>query len=81
MEKKGIKILAFGRITEIVGGNEFYVSSDFSMSNDLKDWLLERFPDLGRVQFLMSVNRKIINENTMINPSCELALLPPFSGG
>lgn len=83
MEKnqQKIKVLIFGRITEIVGGNELEIPLSLNTTNDLKNWLLEEFPSLQKIQFLISVNRKITNENTMINPTCELALLPPFSGG
>jgi molybdopterin converting factor subunit 1 len=49
----------------------------------LRSRILEIYPSLVSLnnQFVLAVNHKIVTEDTMINHSDEIALLPPVSGG
>jgi len=50
-------------------------------SNELIKNLEEQFPALVKMKYSIAVNKKVIQENTIINERDTIALLPPFSGG
>jgi len=75
-----IKIHTFGIIAEIVGKQEVLLESAFDLE-DLKKQLLERYPTIRDLDFLIAINKKIITENTLLTKNQEIAVLPPFSGG
>jgi molybdopterin synthase sulfur carrier subunit len=74
------KIILFGSLLDDVGAS----SIDIILPHDtdsLLSLLQQQYPILNERKFLISVDRKIINGNTAITASSEIALLPPFSGG
>jgi molybdopterin synthase sulfur carrier subunit len=77
---ENIKILSFGSLTE-------FMKSDFIALENVKDtdelyvMLLKKYPQLKEKAFVISIDQKIISENTPITSSSEIAILPPFSGG
>lgn len=74
-----IQVLLFGSIAEIIGKSQM-VLPVFPHTQDLLNYLLKEYPQLQTVGFVLSVNRKIVNESP-IKSNDEIALLPPFSGG
>lgn len=72
----------FGLIAELTGVVEERFSSDKIASvYQLKKTLLEKYPSLSTVHFVLAVNQKIATDEVVINAHDELALLPPFAGG
>lgn len=72
--------MAFGQLTDYVAQSSF----EMEMVKDtdaLKLRLFEKFPELKSLHFSLAVDKKLINTNTMLSAGCEVALLPPFSGG
>ncbi|WP_339609426.1 MoaD/ThiS family protein [uncultured Planktosalinus sp.] len=47
----------------------------------MKKKLQQQYPALVELTFSIAVNKKIIQQKTLLNPEDEVALLPPFSGG
>jgi molybdopterin synthase sulfur carrier subunit len=43
--------------------------------------LIATYPSIKDAKFVISVDKKITVENTAIDTTSEIALLPPFSGG
>jgi molybdopterin converting factor small subunit len=76
-------ILAFGIARDIVGGSQFEIElEDSSTLNDLKLELLKRYPRFGELlDFSIALNSEYTRGNADINPSDELAIIPPVSGG
>lgn len=75
-----IKVLAFGQVAEITGKSE-WKNSGINSTNELKANLIEQFPGLLNVKFVMAVNKVIIQQDTKFQNEDTVALLPPFSGG
>jgi len=75
-----ITIFLFGQLKDIVCNSRLDLD-DIADTDSLTKELKQRFPLLENMKFALSVDRKIISENTSLNPNCEIALLPPFSGG
>ncbi len=71
-------ILSFGSIAEITGKS--FNISDVSDVKSLKIKLFEIYPALKNKSFLISVDKKIVTNETILLHST-VALLPPFSGG
>jgi molybdopterin converting factor small subunit len=80
MNDNKIKVLAFGIIAEKIGTPELALSG-VDDSNSLLALLEEKYPALLDLKFAIAVDRKLITENTELKSDCEVALLPPFSGG
>ncbi len=75
-----MKILAFGKIAEILQQDEIELSGS-SDTLALREQLEAEFPALKGLDFKMAVNKKIASEKTNLDQATEIALLPPFSGG
>jgi len=75
-----IQIKFFGLLADAVGKSQIDVTS-FIDTNSLKQNLLNDFPKLKLYQFVIAVDKKIINHNQLLNNSSVVALLPPFAGG
>jgi molybdopterin synthase sulfur carrier subunit len=70
----------FGQLTEIVTGIE--ISSDgLHTAGELKNRLLEMYPDLASIPFRIAVNNRFSPDDMPVNPEDTIALLPPFAGG
>lgn len=75
-----MKILAFGKIAEIIGKPQLEVD-DFPTTEILLGFLHQQYPALKNHKFSIAVNKKQVNGNAPIALGAEVALLPPFSGG
>ncbi len=75
-----MKILAFGKIAEILQKDEMELSGPED-TLALRKRLEIDFPALQGMDFKIAVNKKIASENFRLNKEAEIALLPPFSGG
>ena len=75
-----IQLLAFGQIIDIVGKSVWKMQG-IEDSNSLIEKLEEQYPVLSTTSYSIAVNKKIIQENTVLKENDTIALLPPFSGG
>lgn len=75
-----INLLAFGQIAEITGKSTWKMTG-IKDTNILIKKLEELFPVLVKMKYSIAVNKKVIQENTVLNDNDTIALLPPFSGG
>ena len=74
-----VTIIIFGQLTEITGSSlELEKVND---TDELISVLHRQFPALATVKYKIAVNKRLVNENTILSDNCEVALLPPFSGG
>jgi molybdopterin converting factor small subunit len=74
------RILFFGALTDIVNATQL-ATAPFEDTDSLCEWLLNSYPALKEQTYIISVDRKIVNANTPLTPSSEVALMSPFSGG
>ncbi len=75
-----ILVKFFGPLAEITGMSEMTMDI-VSNTEALTESLRSKFPQLSEYKTLLSVNRKITNENLKLNDGDEIAFLPPFAGG
>lgn len=74
----GIRVISFGQLSESTG-------KDFQVSVEDTDQLTALLRDTYQIpadlKYLVAVNKKLISNNTLLNPDDTVALLPPYSGG
>ena len=75
-----IKILFFGVIADLTSQNEMSLSN-VSDTDSLKEALLQKYPEIAKYKYILSVNHKIVNDSISLNDNDEVELLPPFAGG
>jgi molybdopterin synthase sulfur carrier subunit len=75
-----VNILIFGQLTDIIGVSKLTLK-DISTSDELMGILVQRYPALAHVKYVVALDKKVINENTQLLDDSTVALLPPFSGG
>jgi molybdopterin synthase sulfur carrier subunit len=75
-----MKILAFGKIAELLGKTELEYDN-MPNTDILLGFLQQQYPELKNMKFSLAVNKKQVTGNTEIPQGAEVALLPPFSGG
>ena len=74
-----VKIQLFGQLKQITGAAE--LTTDAADTDELAREMVNRFPVLKKLPYLIAVDRNVIQGNTSIKAGQELALLPPYSGG
>lgn len=77
---KQINVLTFGAITEITGSKTFVIEGIDSTEN-LVQVLEEKYPLLKTLQYVIAVNKEVIQKPARLTNNATVALLPPFSGG
>ena len=75
-----MRILIFGKLTDIFGADNYSMESVATVS-ELKKKLEQAFPQLKNYVYLIAINNEIVQENAVIPSDAEVALLPPYSGG
>lgn len=73
-----VKVISFGQLAEITGKDFLAEIVD---TDGLATWLRDRYNMPGNIKYLVAVNKKLINGNTLLNADDSVALLPPYSGG
>lgn len=73
-----INIRSFGSIADITGSS--FTVEDVNNIETLKVKLLDIYPALSEKIFMISIDKKIATNETIL-PNSTVALLPPFSGG
>ena len=75
-----IDVRFFGQLTDRTGCNTVSLEDPLDTDNLIRQ-LNERFPALAGAKYMLAVNNKMIQSNTILSPGCRIDLLPPFSGG
>jgi molybdopterin converting factor small subunit len=75
-----VNIILFGQLTDITGADSFAIE-DIIDTNSLVIALQKNYPALINAKYLIAVDKKIIETNTLLTDNSTVALLPPFSGG
>ncbi len=73
-----IKIIAFGQIAEITGKELMLETTDL---DSLKLDLIKKFPELSAKKIAFAVNKRLVQNNLILNKNDVVALMPPYSGG
>ncbi|KOS05131.1 hypothetical protein AM493_03060 [Flavobacterium akiainvivens] len=73
-----VRVIAFGQIAEITGGELFIEAQDTVV---LKAALQVEFPTLADKKYAIAVNNKLVTEVTALTENDVVALMPPYSGG
>lgn len=76
------RIKAFGITKDLLGGRETFIEIKGQTVADLRVALNERYPQLlGLRSLFIAVNNDYADENILLHPNDEIALIPPVSGG
>lgn len=79
-----VKLLLFAAAKEIIGENQLTLQLPPSADvGTLKRTLVTEHPSLSDLvlRSAFSVDQKYANNDTVINPQSEVAMIPPVSGG
>lgn len=76
------KIRAFGITKDLLGGRDTVIEIQGTTVGELRQELSERFPDLLDLKSLfIAVNNDYADDEHVLKPTDEIALIPPVSGG
>ena len=75
-----LTIRAFGMTAEATNSDHFTLPYQQD-TQCLRRSLEEKYPELKKIKYTFSINRKISLDTDKISDGAEIALLPPFSGG
>lgn len=75
-----INVLFFGILSEITGKKSLSFD-DISDTTQLNNKLTDKFPEIKSITYRLAVNQVIIDTNTKLKDSDEVAFMPPFAGG
>lgn len=77
-----IQLKYFGKIVDITGVNEeeWHCTRPKTLQ-ELKEELTAKYPALQQEVYKFAVNLSLENLDYVVKEPCEIAVLPPFSGG
>ena len=76
------KIKAFGITKDLLGGKDTVIEIRGTTVGELRQELGERFPELMDLRSLfIAVNNDYADDDRVLMPTDEIALIPPVSGG
>ncbi len=82
LDLASVKVKLFASSRELVGESEVKVSlADQTTVGNLRKKIVEMYPALSKITFVIAVNHKVVDDSIIINHSDEVAILPPVSGG
>ena len=73
-----IQVLSFGGLVEIVGKENTIEAMD---TQNLVQQLEQTYPALAGRKYILAINENMKTENTPLQETDVVALLPPYSGG
>ncbi|MFT4679282.1 MAG: molybdopterin converting factor small subunit [Flavobacteriales bacterium] len=78
-----MEILTFGIAFEIIGERRLNYQKDQTLScADLKIQLIADYPGLSSISSIkLAVDGEYVDDDFLINPQSEVAIIPPVSGG
>jgi molybdopterin synthase sulfur carrier subunit len=75
-----ISILPFGKLADILPPQE-WVMVETATAGEVRLKLETTFPALKGMRYLVAVDKKIADDDSLLGEGSVVALLPPFSGG
>ena len=72
--------MAFGQMAEITGTAEWKLN-DVNDISSLRKMVETTYPASKNINYLIAIDKKIVNGDAPIPANATVALLPPFSGG
>jgi sulfur-carrier protein len=75
-----VQVMIFGQLKDITGTSGIFLQ-DISDTDKLIVELKKLYPALADAKYAIAVDKKVINQNTILADQHTVALLPPFSGG
>jgi molybdopterin synthase sulfur carrier subunit len=76
------RIRAFGITKDLLGGRDTTIEIRGTTVGELKEEISERFPELSGLKSLfVAVNNDYADDDRVLQPTDEIALIPPVSGG
>ena len=77
-----VHIKAFGICKDWLGGREIALDFEGTTVQHLRSTLIQRYPLMRQLpSLLIAVNREYADDQTMLQATDEVALIPPVSGG
>jgi molybdopterin converting factor subunit 1 len=77
-----LRIKAFGVTKEILGGREIAFENEGQTVAQLRKNLISKYPALAGLKSIMiAVNNNYAEDDIILRPTDEVALIPPVSGG
>jgi len=75
-------IKPFGIAREIMEAQSGIATPEVNSVGQLRQWLGDQYPDLNNIaSFMIAVNQEYAEDLHPLNPSDEVAIIPPVSGG
>lgn len=75
-----VSIQFFGMLTELIGENNI-VMENVNNTDELMEKLIVVYPKLANQSYILAINNSIVKSNMDIMNDCNVACMPPFSGG
>lgn len=75
-----VSIQFFGMLTELIGENNI-VMENVNNTDELMEKLIVVYPKLANQSYILAINNTIVKSNMDIMNDCNVACMPPFSGG
>lgn len=75
-----VSIQFFGMHTELIGENNI-VMENVNNTDELMEKLIVVYPKLANQSYILAINNTIVKSNMDIMNDCNVACMPPFSGG
>ena len=75
-----IQVRLFGSLVDLIGKSNVVVSN-CKDTESLKEKLIGEYPGLKNCEFVISVNKKVVKNNQVLELGNDIAFLPPFAGG
>ena len=75
-----LEIKYYGMLAEVSACDEEMIDFDGRSISDLLELLILKYPGLASKDIKVAQNNEIMDRDRKVT-SCEIALLPPFSGG
>jgi len=79
-----MNIKLFGITRDIVGENQLTVDTGERITTvgELKSWLFNQYPEMDKLKTLaIAVDHVYAEDQDLLSPGQEVALIPPVSGG
>jgi molybdopterin converting factor small subunit len=75
-----ISVLPFGKLADILAPQEWALE-ELATAGAVRLKLESEFPALKGMRYLIAVDKKIADDDRLLEEGSVVALLPPFSGG
>ena len=77
----GIKVLLFAGVRDAAGGDSIELQTAVATVAELRTALRVEFPELATQVFKVAVDHCYAADGQALATGCEIALIPPVSGG